>query len=95
MDLRPFTTRVIKVINLDDLDKADYEVKYYRYTSFNGLTTYSSEIDLGINDKIILDDYSIYRLEDKLRYIFPAALYVRLGLKGEGEDLNYKEWEEK
>lgn len=68
-----------QVINMNN---KDYEIKYYRYTGFNGLTTYSSEVDVGINDKIILDGHSIYSLEDKLRRVFPAALYMRMGLNG-------------
>lgn len=87
MYLEPFSTRVI------NMDNADYEIKYYRSTNFKGLTIYSSKIDLGRDDKIILDDYSIDGLEDKLRLIFPAALYIRTGLnrkENNGEKDNEK-----
>lgn len=80
MHLEPFITKVINV------DNADYEIRYYKSTNFKGLTIYSSEIDLGRNDKIILDDYSIDSLEHKLRLVFPAALYIRTELNGEEDE---------
>ncbi len=59
------------------MDDKAYEIKYYKYTNFNGLTIYSSEVDFGKNDKVILDDNSIYSLENKLRLIVPAAILTR------------------
>ncbi len=59
------------------MDEKGYEIKYYKYTNFNGLTIYSSEVDFGKNDKVILDDNSIYSLENKLRLIVPAAILTR------------------
>lgn len=62
------------------IDNKDFDIKYYRYTNFNGLTTYSTEIEIGKNDKIILDDNSIYNLKNKLRLVIPAAIFTRINL---------------
>lgn len=59
------------------MDDKAYEIKYYKYTNFDGLTIYSSEVDFGKNDKVILDDNSIYSLENKVRLIVPAAILTR------------------
>ncbi|MEK7871344.1 MAG: hypothetical protein AAB244_03100 [Nitrospirota bacterium] len=59
------------------MDDKTYEIKYYKHTNFNGLTIYSSEVDFGKNDKVILDDNSIYSLENKLRHVVPAAILTR------------------
>lgn len=59
------------------MDDISYEIKYYKYTNFNGLTIYSSEVDFGKNDKVILDDNSIYSLKDKLRLVLPAVILTR------------------
>lgn len=75
MDL--FATKVI------NLNERDFEIKYYRNTGFSGLTTYSSEIDLDINDRIILDSYNIYSLDHKLKLVLPAAIHTRIILNGE------------
>lgn len=59
------------------MDDKAFEIKYYKYTNFNGLTIYSSEVDFGKNDKVILDDNSIYSLKNKLRLVVPAAILTR------------------
>ncbi len=59
------------------MDDKTYEIKYYKHTNYNGLTIYSSEVDFGKNDKVILDDNSIYSLENKLRLVVPAAILTR------------------
>lgn len=63
-----------KKIHIND---NDYEIKYYRKMSLNGGTLFTSEVNIGRNDKIILDDHSMARLEYKVDIILPAALYSR------------------
>jgi hypothetical protein len=65
---------VTKKIHIND---GDYEVKYYRNTNLNGDTLFTSEVNIGLNDKIIFDDYSMSSLEYKVDLVLPAALYSR------------------
>lgn len=64
----------IKKIHIND---GDYEVRYYRNTNLNGDTLFTSEVNIGLNDKIILDDHSMASLEYKVDLVLPAALYSR------------------
>jgi hypothetical protein len=64
----------IKKIHIND---GDYEVRYYRNTNLSGDTLFTSEVNIGLNDKIILDDHSIASLEYKVDLVLPAALYSR------------------
>ena len=59
------------------INEEDYEIKYYRKTNLNGKTSFSSEVNLGRNEKIILDDHSMASLEYKVDLVLPAALYSR------------------
>jgi hypothetical protein len=65
-----------KKIHIND---ADYEIKYYRRVNLNGGTHFTSEVTIGGDDKIILDDHSIAGLEYKVDLVLPAALYSRMG----------------
>ncbi len=65
----------IKKININD---SNYEIKYYRKNNFNGNTFFTSEVYIGLNDKIILDDHSMASLEYKVDLVLPAALYSRV-----------------
>jgi hypothetical protein len=60
------------------INEEDYEIKYFRKTNLNGKTSFSSEVNIGRNDKIILDDHSMARLEYKVDLVLPAALYSRM-----------------
>jgi hypothetical protein len=64
----------MKKLHIND---ADYEIRYYRKTNLNGNTLFTSEVDIGLDDKIILDDHSMAGLEYKVDLILPAALYSR------------------
>jgi hypothetical protein len=64
-----------KKIHVND---ADYEIRYYRKMNLNGGTLFTSEVSVGGNDKIILDDHSIASLEYKVDLVLPAALYSRM-----------------
>ena len=65
----------IKKININD---SDYEIRYYRKSNVNGNTLFTSEVYIGLNDKIILDDHSMASLEYKVDLVLPAALYSRV-----------------
>ena len=67
----------IKKININD---SNYEIRYYRKSNVNGNTLFTSEVYIGLNDKIILDDHSMASLEYKVNLILPAALYSRVAL---------------
>lgn len=61
------------------LNAADYKIRFYQNTNFNGNTMFTSEVDIGLNDKIILDDRSMASLRYKLSLVLPVALYSRKG----------------
>lgn len=63
-----------KKVNIND---ADYEIRYYRKTNLKGNTSFSSEVDIGMNEKIIIDDHSMAKLEYRVDLVLPAALYSR------------------
>ncbi len=60
------------------LNDNEYEIKYYRKMNLNGGTLFTSEVNIGRNDKIILDDHSIASLEYKIDLVLPAALFSRM-----------------
>ena len=64
----------IKKTNIND---ADYEIRYYRNTNLNGNTSFASEVNIELNDKIILDDHSMASLKYKVDLVLPAALQSR------------------
>lgn len=66
-----------KKIHIND---NDYEIKYYRNKNLNGDTLFTSEVSIGRNDKIILDDRSIASLEYKVDLVLPAALFSRMNV---------------
>ncbi len=63
------------------LNSTNYEIRYFRNTNLNGKTSFTSEVDIGLDDKIILDDRSVDSLKYKVDLILPAALYSRRGLQ--------------
>jgi hypothetical protein len=70
-------TKLIGVKRIQ-INEADYEIRYYRKTNLNGKTNFTSEVNIGLNDKIILDDHSMASLEYKVDLVLPAALYSRM-----------------
>ena len=60
------------------INEADYEIKYYLKTNLYGKTSFTSEVNIGLHDKIILDDRSMASLEYKVDLVLPAALYSRM-----------------
>jgi len=65
----------IKKIQVND---GDYEIRYYRKNNPNGNALFTSEVNIGLNDKIILDDHSMASLEYKVDLVLPVALYSRV-----------------
>ncbi|NIO19391.1 MAG: hypothetical protein GTN76_01245, partial [Candidatus Aenigmarchaeota archaeon] len=57
------------------LNSTNYEIRYFRNTNINGETSFTSEVDIGLDDKIILDDRSVAHLKYKLDLVLPAALH--------------------
>jgi hypothetical protein len=52
-----------KKIHIND---GDYEIRYYRNTNLTGDTLFTSEVNIGLNETIILNDYSMASLEYKV-----------------------------
>lgn len=61
------------------LNAADYEIRYFRNTNLNGGTSFASEVKVGQDDTIILDDRTMAGLKYKVDLVLPAALYSRTG----------------
>jgi hypothetical protein len=70
-------TKLIEVKRMH-INEVDYEIKYYRKTNLDGKASFTSEVTIGLNDKIILDDHSMASLEHKVDLVLPAALYSRM-----------------
>jgi hypothetical protein len=62
------------------LNSANYEIRYFRNTKLNGETSFTSEVDIGLHDKIILDGRSMAHLKYKLDLVLPVALHSRRGV---------------
>jgi hypothetical protein len=55
----------------------EYSVCYFELRTERGMRRYSAEIDLGVTDRIILDDDSLQDLEVKARRAVPAMVDSR------------------
>jgi len=53
-------------------------VRYYEQKTVRGMRRFSSEVLLGPDDRIILDDDSMSSLESKVTRLVPATIYSRL-----------------
>ena len=69
--------KLIKTQRLEIAEQA-YPVRYYEETTLRGAQRYSSEILIGPEDRIILDDPSLTGLESKVARLVPATIYSRL-----------------
>jgi len=61
-----------------EVDNHRYDVRYYEHKTMRGVRRFSSEVLLGPDDRIILDDDSMSSLESKVTRLVPATLYSRL-----------------
>ncbi len=60
------------------VDGRNFLVRYFELRTLSGIRRYSAEILLGPDDRIILDDDSVPRLEAKATRLMPASLYSRM-----------------
>jgi len=74
-------TKLIEVEKIH-LNAADFEIRYFLNTNVNGGTSFASEVEIGQDDKIILDDRTMARLKYKVNLVLPVVLYSRGGRKG-------------
>lgn len=70
---------ITKLIGIEktNINGADYEIRYYRNTGLKGSPSFSSEVNIGPSDKVILDDRSMARLKYKVDLVLPASIYNR------------------
>jgi len=61
-----------------EVDNCCYHVRYYEQKTVRGMRRFSSEVLLGPDDRIILDDDSMSSLESKVTRLVPATIYSRL-----------------
>jgi len=61
-----------------EVDDRGYSVRYYEQKTVRGMRRFSSEVLLGPDDRIILDDDSMSSLESKVTRLVPATIYSRL-----------------
>ncbi|MBI3621842.1 MAG: hypothetical protein HY208_06610 [Nitrospirae bacterium] len=59
-------------------NNATYQVRYFKHQNWEGVTSYSLEVQLHPDDTLVIDAPSIERLRQKFRDILPAALYSRM-----------------
>lgn len=59
------------------INGSEYEARYYKNAENNGAGNYSVEILINSNDKIILDDLSLEKLEWKTYRVLYYALFSR------------------
>lgn len=59
------------------INGSEYEARYYKNARDNGGGNYSVEISINCNDKIILDDLSLEKLEWKTYRVLYYALFSR------------------
>ncbi|MBI3599911.1 MAG: hypothetical protein HY097_04625 [Nitrospinae bacterium] len=60
-----------------DVNGNAYEAKYYQNVGHNGEINYSVEVSIDGDDRIILDDMVLERLEWRLRKILYYAVFSR------------------
>lgn len=60
-----------------EVDERRYHVRYFEVKTVRGMRRFSSEVLLGPDDRIILDDDSMSSLESKVSRLVPATIYSR------------------
>lgn len=59
------------------IDDRTYRVAFYELKTVRGMRRFSSEVILGPDDRIIIDDDSLTGLESRVTRLVPATLYSR------------------
>ena len=69
-----------RLIKTGDVDVAEqkYAVRYYEAQTIHGARRFPSEVILGPEDRVILDDDSVNGLESKIAYLVTASVYSRM-----------------
>lgn len=69
-----------RLIKTGDVDVAEqkYAVRYYEAQTIHGARRFSSEVILGPEHRLILDDDSVNGLESKIAYLVAASVYSRM-----------------
>jgi hypothetical protein len=52
-------------------------VRYFEVLTISGAKRYSAEIVIGPDDRVILDDDSVSKLEARANCLVPATIYSR------------------
>jgi hypothetical protein len=66
-----------------DVDGQMYAANYFELRTARGVRRFSCEVVLGANDRIIVDDDSLWSLQLRVSIVVPATVYSRL-LAGRG-----------
>jgi hypothetical protein len=61
-----------------EIDGRTYALQYYVQQTIRGGRRYSCEVQLGIDDRVIVDDDSMMGLESKVMRLAPATVESRL-----------------
>ncbi|MDY6844433.1 MAG: hypothetical protein SVW57_10130 [Thermodesulfobacteriota bacterium] len=59
------------------INDQDYEVNYFENLNLQGNKSYSSEVSLNSEDKVIIDALNLENLHNKVSLLIPVALYSR------------------
>ena len=61
-----------------EIDGRTYALQYYVQQTIRGGRRYSCEVQLGVDDRVIVDDDSMMGLESKVMRLAPATVESRL-----------------
>ena len=68
--------KLVKTVEIE-IDDRTYRVCFYELKTLRGMRRFSSEVVLGPDDRIIIDDDSLTGLESRVARLVPATLYSR------------------
>jgi hypothetical protein len=68
--------KLVKTAEIE-IDDRTYRVVFFELKTVRGIRRFSSEVTLGPNDRIIIDDDSLAGLEARVARLVPATLYSR------------------
>jgi hypothetical protein len=69
--------KLVKATEIE-IDGTCYALRYYELETIRGGRRCSCEVLLGVGDRIILDDDSMWSLESKVARLVPATVYSRV-----------------
>ncbi len=68
--------KLVKTAEIE-IDDRTYRVRFYELKTLRGMRRFSSEVFLGPDDRIIIDDDSLNGLESRVARLVPATIYSR------------------